>query len=728
MKFPSTFWVLWVVFGGLFTFLQSAKAEIQFDVFVGYEDVVRESGWFPVSVEVMNDGPTFEATFEFSNGQGTGGIKRQLILELPTNTRKRFSIPVFNTSGRFSRWDARLIDSGGKVRAEKLAIRTKDATLESVVMGAIPRSFTTGPIFPAVTVAQPEMVPPVVRINPEQLPENPIALDGLSVLYLNSERAADLNPAQVGALKSWINSGGNLILAIEQLSDVGPGTWLQSVLPGTVVERGLVPVAGELDQWLLRGPETESRERTALGMVGKRQGAKSLPGKVGLVTVDEDSAFSAQSMSTLALSNSNDPNVRTVIQGAVGPWVVSKRHGLGLVVLLMFNPEREPFKSWRNKDRFWSKLTGQENLLNEMQLLLHVGGRSVDGVFGAMIHSRQDKKLPWPWLIFILAFYLVVIGPIDFLMLKRKKRQMLTWVTFPSYVLLFTLMIYYIGFRLKSGVVEWNELHVVDVIDRGVETQWRGRTFGSIYSPSNAEYEFGSELVHSGIRGEVGEVWTDGLERVRGRLKYHDKGVRCSIAVPVWSSQMLVSDWTVQRESPMETKIVASKRADRNDGVNVQTVEIRNKLNRPLEDVHLVTTKRIVKAGQIPGGGSIRIEIAEGTGDPTSTFVERHTGNLENTLEQRRRAFGDVASGRIDNVRPVAMAICFMDGLNRNRNNVRQIQVDPWLDRSDDLRKGELVVLAWDSGDSAVSRLNRFNPARGSHDLLYRMPIPGFSH
>src|SRR5439155_1389170 len=71
--------------------------------------------------------------------------------------------------------------------------------------------------------------------------------------------------------------------------------------------------------------------------------------------------------------------------------------------------------------------------------MIAYGGQSVDGIFGAMIDSRQVRKLPVQWLLLLLVVYLLVIGPLDQYWLKRINKQMLTWVTFPAYVALFSL-------------------------------------------------------------------------------------------------------------------------------------------------------------------------------------------------------------------------------------------------------------------------------------------------
>ena len=95
-----------------------------------------------------------------------------------------------------------------------------------------------------------------------------------------------------------------------------------------------------------------------------------------------------------------------------------------------------PFISWKNRGWFWAKLS--EVPLSRLQAgggNGNVARMSPDGVFGSMIDSKQVRKLPLPWLLVrLLVAYLVVIGPLDQHWLKKINRQMLTWITFPLYV------------------------------------------------------------------------------------------------------------------------------------------------------------------------------------------------------------------------------------------------------------------------------------------------------
>ena len=107
-----------VLFGLLlFGLLSSAGAAVRFDAFVGHDGIVPEASWFPVTFEVYNDGPSFTGMVEISPNQYQSQ-RRFAVVEFPTGTLKRFSIPAFSASRYNYSWTARLLDARGKVRAE----------------------------------------------------------------------------------------------------------------------------------------------------------------------------------------------------------------------------------------------------------------------------------------------------------------------------------------------------------------------------------------------------------------------------------------------------------------------------------------------------------------------------------------------------------------------------------------------------------------------------------
>ena len=66
----------------------------------------------------------------------------------------------------------------------------------------------------------------------------------------------------------------------------------------------------------------------------------------------------------------------------------------------------------------------------------------------------------------------------------------------------FSLLIYFIGYKLRAGETEWNELHLVDVLPRAGDVELRGRTYASLYSSVNARYRLAGDQPFAALRGE----------------------------------------------------------------------------------------------------------------------------------------------------------------------------------------------------------------------------------
>ena len=78
----------------------------------------------------------------------------------------------------------------------------------------------------------------------------------------------------------------------------------------------------------------------------------------------------------------------------------------------------------------------------------------------------------------------------------------------------------------------------------GDGAELRGRTYASIYSPVNATYKVESQQHFSTFRGEFQSSWSGGgQEDERAEVLQNGDNFKAEIFVPVWTSQLYVSDW-----------------------------------------------------------------------------------------------------------------------------------------------------------------------------------------
>ena len=712
---------------------------IQFDVFIGYGGVVREVGWFPVSCEVENDGPAFTGTIEIAKAHFGAEQKHRIILELPTNTPKRVTFPLFY-SGGLPRWNAKLLDESGKVR-KQLSVNAKEVAWEGVIMGSLSRKPSLSPQFPQFQEeSNTRLQPQVGRIfYAEQFPDTQIALESLSSLYLNSEQALQLAQSQADALSSWVDFGGHLLLAIESSTDVLATQWLQPLCPFRPEGFGQVSSAGDsFQKWLEDDSPHSLPPRTVSGAMGNLldpaiddSSSKPPPNSPPLppplpgrradskVSFDYSKIMGKQdaALETMPVVTGQRLDGEVLLAAEGLPLIITASRGRGQVTVLTFSPEREPFLSWENKNWFWAKLNRIAPEWFGDRKFDRYGGDSLDRLFCSLIESRQIRKLPVSWLLLLLAAYLAIIGPFDYWCLKKVNRQMLTWATFPAYVALFSLLIYFIGYRLRAGDIEWSELHIVDAVPKGQTAKLRGRSYMSIYSPANAEYDVRCPFPDSAFRSQF-------IGPNRGRedgksdtLLTASSGVKARISVPVWMNQLHVADWTHTAPSPFAARLVE-------DSPNKLAVRLENRSSQAIEAIGIAAKGRFHKIKGLSPGESRTELLFPRYGQTLRQFVRQESSDYPKALKSQQTHLGNTF--RIDGAerRTHSMVFAFISHWEGDSAaDGRGLLFPNGMELSPAAERGEVIVFAYCPDLSLLPWLSEFPAVRNNRGTLLRLTL-----
>jgi hypothetical protein len=692
----------------------NARADIRFDVFLGHDQIVPEASWFPVTFEVFNDGAPCMGLVEVTPGSYDSSHTRVMAVELPTGTTKRFTIPAFSSGRYIGGWNARLLDEKGRVRAEQINVRVRQTNPWQLPMAAAVSR--TMPALPKVRPNQPEMQPIVARFQPAVFPDNPITLEGLDTIYLQAERALDLKVNQVNALLSWLNAGGHLIVGVEQILHINGNEWLKNLLPCEFTAMGTEASHTELQEFVVSNRRRDGdsygfRDSGGTSDTSSKQRRRRVD--VGDISnpyakLRVDSKFESQPLQ-VATGTLRDGHV--LVGSPSKPLVITAQRGRGQLTVLTFSPELEPFLSWESRPHFWAKMMDMPPQLLATEQGYQYGGHSIDGVFGAMIDSKQVRKLPIGWLLVLLVGYLVVIGPLDRYWLNKINRQMLTWITFPIYVALFSGLIYLIGYKLRAGESEWNELHVVDVMPAGDMAGLRGRTYASIYSPVNARYRLAGDQSFSALRGEF--MSYGGQNAGRATIEQRGNNFDAEISVPVWTSQLYVSDWWRQSPSPLKVSV--------KENGSSYDVTIENNLDRKVSRCRMVIDNVVLDVGELEPKQTRSLTLAKG-GETLSGFVQRYGASFQSAISQRQQAFGH-NTPQIFDIPHATMAASFVDQLRPGSQDYgyNHFIAPAGLDLSPLAERGHAILLAWVDDFSPIKPMNQFSPRRSHKDTLLRV-------
>ncbi len=722
----------------------ACQAAVRFDAIIGYSGVSPKNAWFPVTCELQNDGPSFNAIIEVSTDGTAQSQVSRLALELPSNTQKRVILPIFSATDSGS-WSVRLLNEKGKVLAEPNYIGARRSP-GSPALAVISRSAAGLPVLPSIRMRSSELQPVAVRLQPELFPDNPIVLDGLPALYLSSARATQLSVPQVNALLAWVQRGGHLILGVEQVSDVAATEWLSKMMPCELTSNGLLKSHPEFQQWIhdyaVKSPEPSVSAPAPRSAPPTRRappvanGPRSRPPSTlpeisleDLKEVETDPDFES---TALPLLTGTLRDGKVILGSASTPLAIQAPRGRGQITVLTFSPEREPFLSWKNRAWFWTKLAGVPSDVYRSTAFSYNSGRgTTDGIFGAMIDSKQIRKLSIGWLMLLLAAYLVVIGPLDQYCLKKLNRQMLTWITFPFYVLGFSGLIYLIGFHLRAGDLEYSELNVVDILPNTQLTPYyaetneagavtgdtavlRGQSHCSIYSPANEKYPLVGEQPFATLRSEF-DNWGLNLNSHASVIQ-RGNGFQAEAFVPVWSSQLFVSDWLQPAPLPLTLKVQESPSRD-------WLITIDNKTGRAFTRAHIALAGRIFDLGELPAQKTRTFTLARERGTMLNDFANSVGGELRAAAETRHTSFGNSPVGALD-VPLASMAASFSSLINRKENDLGRFLTPKGLDLAGEVSHGRGVLLAWDADHSFTTPINRFSARRLHRDTLLRLVFP----
>ena len=286
--------------------------------------------------------------------------------------------------------------------------------------------------------------------------------------------------------------------------------------------------------------------------------------------------------------------------------------GFGRVGVLAFDPSVLGGRQDRSVAQFWvdrmGPLLGARQIQrandtqdNEDRWSFPVGPaqRGSNAVLEYLYAMEELRPIHIGWVVLVLAALAVIIGPVDYLVLKALGRLPLTWVTASACIALFSIGAYYGVQYLRGGVLQARVITVIDGVSGSPGAAWSTRYLG-IFSPRSAEYQL------TGLdRGQ----WWSGMapteesiysfrEKLGSRNLYCEQhidggNVLTGVPINIWAMQCLSA------EAPAAG--VPFRATVRPDGSGGFAVEVENLSETPIKSGYvLVGREQCVPFGAVP--------------------------------------------------------------------------------------------------------------------------------
>ena len=423
----------------------------------------------------------------------------------------------------------------------------------------------------------------------------------LDLLVLTDPDWSLLKPQQVRAICEWISNGGAALLVLGrhplpqdsplraaipfQIGDptqveippVAMQEWgLDSSPPQAVTAWPLslkpgAPIAGQVQ------PETASLRAAGHVGFGRISVLAFEPAQLGAAHADRASAFWTRQIAASIGGDAGPSNPANAVGTA----------GRGRTIILTGGsqdsdapPGSAPYD---NRHR------------------IGVAQSAANQVMNYLFELRQMQPLSIWWIILTLTALAVLLGPVDYWLLKRWDKQPLTWLTSTGWIVLFTAGAYYGVQWLRAGAMELRAVTVVDGI-AGTGCNW-ATCYAGIFAPRSDDYELEDLAPNqwwSGVAPMQEEIWAQqpqsGARQIHCRQA--DGGnLPVSLPISIWTVQSLLCEW-MPKEMPFAATV------ERRDGA--VTVEIRNSSDAPIRQGYVLFADSCADLGPVEAGSTRR--------------------------------------------------------------------------------------------------------------------------
>lgn len=433
-----------VVLLSAFAPLYQQSPQVSLSVDAGYGSLFRENRWFPLLIRASNDGGDMIGRLvvrpETSGNAFTNTFSTPV--DLPAGSRK--AVFLYITARSFaSEVRVELIDNAGGVVASETAplrgVLAQDQLHVVVTQSSVGAVDLSGARVGGFNAYQ-------GLWTVENLPDRSTAIEAVDMLVFSDVDTGVLTGAQQQAVEDWVIRGGHLL--------VTGGTNWQATAAGLSDLLPLVPNASDTVDDL-----------AALAALANRSSAE-LSGE------------------TISATGELIPNAEVLAATSDGVPLYARRSlGLGTVDYLTLDPVAEPLRGWDGLNDLWFTVASSTGPRPGWTHGFINPDRAVGSAEILPGFNLLPDVIP---LCGFLAFYVALIGPLNYLVLNRINRREYAWFTIPLFILVFSALAWVVGFNLRGNIVTLSRLAVVQSWPESDRAQVNGLI--GLLSPRRSTY------------------------------------------------------------------------------------------------------------------------------------------------------------------------------------------------------------------------------------------------
>ena len=556
-------------------FASSSSPTLQINA--GFGTYFRIGAWVPLYITLHNNGSDFNGMLTASNPEGliwqdtysmvpSSKYQQSVTVERGTQKHVTLYLPITSQSSTVN-IVVQLLDSYGNV-VQSQSVLLHQLYPGDAFIGLLSDQMNGFDALRNVVLPNSSDSMLVEYLKAKNMPSMEAVLANFNLIILDSFHTSSLTPEQLRALYLWVQQGGSLI-------EVGGPNWQQTV---STLPTNLLPVS--------------------------IRGAGTLPAGIHLLPAEISTSMSSSDTLQVPIPVSSAmvlEGARTIVSASNVPLLVQAQSGQGLICYLAYDPALDPIFQWPEATVLWRSLVIRSL---GAQLLLTNAPQGLSGgipyYLAKLQHLLLSNLSPAPWLLlFLFMGYLLILGPIRWLIVHRTKQRNWNWRIILGAIVIFTFLNYAVAFYQERASIFSNSVSIIQLT--GGSSFAHSTTYHGVYVPFTP--------ANSTI-----QVQLPGGSLVQPYVDASQQSEQAAITAIPEATQVKISDANVRLldafQSEQDIAMQGSIISRLVFGQGIVSGTVTNRLPTALSDVYLLMPSNIVRIGDMAAGQTSKVTLS----------------------------------------------------------------------------------------------------------------------
>jgi len=548
--------------------------QLDVDVTIGFNESVKVASENPIVIEVTNNGKEFTGEIQcIINKNSSESIVYAKEIQISQGSTKKISmmIPFFTIQKKV---EVRVVNKGKQLYQKDIAVSKFIAPNQ-----------------------------PIVAVISDQ-PDNYRYFNSINYNYYNQENTTDYYN-QVATVENEVEVIEPVIFYFDTFDDMNQFDNFEFFNYIFLGDNKDLTVNDEIEQKLFRWIEKGNTLLLETGEDYQRL-YSFLPESItnfnveGIETVEEqiltmDMPFSHAVGSSLSLDNTSfyEEEGITLAQYTL--------HGQGQIINVLIDLSNGAYKNWQFKGQIYDQILmrgigGPQSLVGLNTEDPNFIGNNLGDILN---YIPNEKTSPYILISILLGIYIIFVGPILYLILKKSDKRDYMWVAIPSSAVVIIVLLYIFGFGTRYEKPIMNSVSTVDYVDG--ENFIHVNTRFSIFNNKSGDLAVDwnkSEAIDFATdnNGYYGNYNTSAIPEIKGKITEGNRMKYDVYNAPLWSKYDFDTSKVLPLEMNQEKAFVQFKL----DGENI-FVTITNKTPFDLETAYMQWGSSLIYIGELAG-------------------------------------------------------------------------------------------------------------------------------